>query len=82
MDVEQIIKQYNLTEYEIINAVYTQKHSHKKLSLGPQWGDGTYSRNYVVGKSAGEEDYKIYEFLMPLVVEDGSEINSKLKNHP
>lgn len=77
-NVEQIVKQYNLKEYEIINAIYTQKHSANKLVLGPQWGDGTMSRNFVVGKSDSDEIYKIYEFLMPISVEEGAEINSEL----
>lgn len=78
-NVEQIIEKYNITEYEIINAVYTQKHSfNKSLYLLPQWGDGTYSRNYIVGKSTDDDTYKIYEFLMPMEVGKNSEINSAL----
>lgn len=78
-NVEQIIEKYNITEYEIINAVYTQKHSYNKsLYLLPQWGDGTYSRNYVVGKSSDDDTYKIYEFLMPMEVSKDSEVNSAM----
>lgn len=69
-DADKILKKYNLSEYEIINAVYTQKHSLKLLTLGPQWGDGTYSRNFIVGRSKTDKSYKIYDFLLPLWVED------------
>lgn len=68
-DTDEILKKYNLSEYEIINTVYTQKHSLKLLTLGPQWGDGTYSRNFIVGKSKIGKSYKIYDFLLPLGVE-------------
>jgi len=73
-----VAKQYNLTDFEIINAVYTQKHSDKLLSLGPQWGDGTMSRNFIVGKNKTDKTYKIYEFLMPNDVSEGTEINSAI----
>nr|WP_312576977.1 hypothetical protein [Sedimentibacter sp.] len=69
-DADKILKKYNLSEYEIINAIYTQKHSPKLLTLGPQWGDGTYSRNFIVGRSKTDKSYKIYDFLLPLWVED------------
>lgn len=77
-NVDHTIKKYSLTEYEIINAVYTQKHSNIKSIIDPHWGDGTYSRNYVVGKTAEDDTYKIYEFLMPVEVSEDSEINSAL----
>lgn len=77
-NVEHTIKKYNLTEYEIINAVFTQKHSNIRSIYDPKRGDGTYSRNYVVGKSVESDTYKIYEFLMPVEVGGDSEINSAM----
>lgn len=59
---EEIVEKYNLKEYEIINVKFTQKHSDKSIELGPQWGDGTYNRNFIVGKSSKDNNYKIYEY--------------------
>jgi len=59
---EEIVEKYNLKEYEIINVKFTQKHSDKSIELGPQCGDGTYNRNFIVGKSSKDNNYKIYEY--------------------
>lgn len=59
---EENVKEYNLKEYEIINVKFTQKHSDKSIELGPQWGNGTFNRNFLVGKSSKDNNYKIYEF--------------------
>ncbi len=69
-DDDYIFEKYGIVDYERINVVYSQKHSAKLLSLGPQWGDGTLSRDYIVGKSNTDKNYKIYDFLMPSGVED------------
>ena len=70
---KEIIAEYNLTEYEVINAKFTQKHSEKSIALGPQIGDGTYSRSFIIGKSTNDNDYKIYDFGM--ITDIGSNIN-------
>lgn len=62
--MQEIIEKHNLIEYEIINVNFTQTHSKKSNELIPQWGDGTYSRNFIVGKSFDDNDYKIYDFGM------------------
>lgn len=59
---EKTVENYNLKEYEIINVKFTLKHSEKSIALGPQWGDGTYNRNFIVGKSSKDNNYKIYEY--------------------
>lgn len=59
---EEIVENHNLKEYEIINVKFTQKHSEKSIELGPQWGDGTFNRNFIVGKSSKDNNYKIYEY--------------------
>ncbi|WP_313163174.1 hypothetical protein [Sedimentibacter sp.] len=67
----------NLTEIEVINVVYTKKDSLNLTAMGPQWGNGTYTSGYIVGKTAEDQDYKIQDFMMPLRP-DGSEMNSKI----
>lgn len=59
---EECIEEYKLTEYEIINVKFTQTLSEKANKLGPQWGDGTYNRSYIVGKTADNNSYKIFDF--------------------
>lgn len=76
-NVKDLIDKYKLIEYEIINAVYTRKDSDTLRYLGSQYGDGTISQSFIVGKSANDEDYKIYKFLMPLTVNDDSVSNSE-----
>lgn len=61
---EDIVEKHNLKEYEIINVKFTQKHSDKSIELGPQYGDGTFNRNFIVGKSPKDSHYKIYEYGM------------------
>lgn len=61
-DWREIVEEHNLKEYEIINVNFTQVHSDKSIELGPQWGDGTYNRSFIVGKSPDDNNYKIYDF--------------------
>lgn len=63
---QDIVEKYNLKEYEIINVNFTQAHSDKLIELGPQWGDGTYDRSFIIGKSPKDKNYKIYDFGMML----------------
>lgn len=63
-DWTKIVEKYNLKEYEIINVNFTQVHSEESIKLGPQWGDGTYNRSFIVGKSSNDNNYKIYDFGM------------------
>ncbi|MBP2028580.1 hypothetical protein J2Z35_002410 [Acetoanaerobium pronyense] len=53
---------FNLSEYEIINVTYSQKLSSKAIELGPQIGDGTYNRSFIVGRTNKNSPYKIYDF--------------------
>ena len=61
---QMIVEEYNLKEYEIITVNFTQLHSDKSNEIGPQWGDGTYDRSFLVGKSPSDRNYKIYDFGM------------------
>lgn len=76
-DYEYFPEKNNLTEFEVINVVYTKKDSLNLTVMGPQWGDGTYSRDYIVGKTAEDKDYKIQDFMMPMGA-DYSEMNSEI----
>lgn len=62
--MQKVIEKYNLIEYKIINVNFTQTHSERSNELVPQWGDGTYYRNFIVGKSPNDSSYKIYDFGM------------------
>lgn len=61
---EEIVDRYELIEYEIVRVKFTQLHSEKSNKLIPQWGDGTYHRSFIVGKSSDDENYRIYDFGM------------------
>ncbi|NLM42853.1 MAG: hypothetical protein GX201_02340 [Clostridiales bacterium] len=61
---QKIVEKYNLKEYEIINVNFTQVHSETSIKLGSQWGDGTYNRSFIVGKSSNDNNFKIYDFGM------------------
>lgn len=61
---EEIVDKYELIEYEIVRVKFIQLHSKKSNELVPQWGDGTYYRSFIVGKSSDDKDYKIYDFGM------------------
>lgn len=61
---KECVEQYNLIEFEIISVNFTQIHSEKSKELLPQWGDGTYTRSFIVGKTAKDKRYKIYDFGM------------------
>lgn len=61
---QKVVEECNLKEYEIITINFTQVHSDKSIESGPQWGDGTYNRSFIVGKSPDDNNYKIYDFGM------------------
>ena len=52
---------HGLTEYAIVYLDLSWKWTEKALSLGPQLGDGRYERLYLVGKTAEDDNWKIYE---------------------
>lgn len=61
---EEIVNEYNLSDYKIVNVDYTKKLSDKAMERGPQWGSGTYNRSFIVGKTAEDNSYKIFDFGM------------------
>jgi hypothetical protein len=63
-DWKEIVEEYKLVEYKIVNIEFTMNHSEKSNALVPQYGDGTYSRNFIVGKIDKDTTFKIYDFGM------------------
>lgn len=61
---EERVAGNNLVEFEIVNVSFTQVHSEKSNEMVPQYGDGKYSRNFIVGKNSSDKGYKIYEYGM------------------
>lgn len=76
--LDKLVKECKLVDYQVINVVYTQRHSKALLALGPQWGDGALSRNYLVGKAHDDESYLIYDFGMPLYVTSDAQPDTTL----
>ncbi|WP_051280079.1 hypothetical protein [Anaerovorax odorimutans] len=57
---QECVEKYKLNDYKIVNVNFTQTYSEEAIEKGPQWGNGTYSRSFIVGKS--NNIYKIYDF--------------------
>lgn len=56
---------YGYSEYKVVRVSFSQKWSAKALEAAPQWGDGTYTRDFAVGKVPGvKETWKIFELGM------------------
>ena len=60
----RIVETYGLVEYEIVNVKFSQYHSQESLKLGPQWGNGLYSRSFIVGKNSKDTVFLIYDYGM------------------
>ena len=63
-NAQALAQEYDLGAYEIVRVEFTVAWSEAALEKGPQWGDGTYSRSFLVGKCSGDNAYKIYEYGM------------------
>lgn len=66
---KETVDKHNLSEYKIVNVEYTVALSEKAIALGPQYGEGTFSRNFIVGKTSIDSSYKIYDFAEPLSID-------------
>ena len=56
---------YGFKEYKVVRVDFSQRWSDKALELAPQWGDGTYTRDFAVGKESGfRGKWKIFELGM------------------
>ena len=58
---EECNKKYGLTEYEIVYVNFTQTLSKKAIEHGAQWGNETYGRCFLVGRTSDDDSYKIYD---------------------
>ncbi|MDR1689561.1 MAG: hypothetical protein LBS21_13270 [Clostridiales bacterium] len=58
----ECVEKFGLTEFEIINAEFSQCYSPKALERSPQHGNGFHRRSFIVGKNAKDDAYKIYDF--------------------
>ncbi|HZK02117.1 MAG TPA: hypothetical protein VFC96_04555 [Anaerovoracaceae bacterium] len=63
------IKEHGLSSYDIVNVIYSVSLTKKALDLGPQWGEGTWCRSFIVGRTSNSDYYRIYDFGVPLYVE-------------
>lgn len=62
---DKLASSYGYKEYKVVRVSFTQKWSPKALARGPQWGDGTYTRDLAVGKEPGRgEKWKIFDLGM------------------
>ncbi|NLE26917.1 MAG: hypothetical protein GX625_16560 [Clostridiaceae bacterium] len=66
---KDIVDKYNLLDYKIVNVEYTVTLSEKANALGPQYGEGAFSRSFIVGKTSADNSYRIYDFGIPLFID-------------
>ena len=62
VNLQNLLDEYDLVDYKIVNVDYTMMYSEKALEWGPQYPEGTYSRSYLVGKEFSSDNYKIYDY--------------------
>lgn len=55
------VELYDLEEFAIVKVVVSWKHNAKSLAMGPQLGDGSYTRCFLLGVTDKVPEYKIYE---------------------
>lgn len=60
-ELKEDIVEYGFTEYAIVELNISWKYTEEALVLGPQLGDGTYYRYYLVAAVESEPDFRIYE---------------------
>ena len=61
-NLQNLLDEYSLSEYRVVNVDFTMLYSEKALSWGPQWGEGINNRSFLVGKVSASDNYKIYDF--------------------
>lgn len=62
-ELSRTVEEYALTEYTVVYVDLSWEWSEKALELGPQLGDGRYERLFLLGRSAENEGWKIYELF-------------------
>ena len=58
-DIVEMLVEFEIEEFAIVEVDKTIKHNEKSLSMAPQVGDGDVTRYFLLGKKDGE--YKIIE---------------------
>jgi len=58
-DIIQMLNDFEMTEFAIVEVEKVIKHNEKSLSMAPQDGDGKVQRYFLLGKK--DNDYKIIE---------------------
>ncbi len=58
------VEEFALTDYSVVCIVFSMELSDEALAAGPQYGEGTFQRCYLVGKTAEDDTFKIYDFGM------------------
>ena len=58
-DIIQMLNDFEMTEFAIVEVEKVIKHNEKSLSMAPQVGDGKVQRYFLLGKK--DNDYKIIE---------------------
>lgn len=60
--VQSAEKEFGLTSFRVVTAVYTAQWPEGVI---PQWGNGTYTREFLTGRTEKEPVEKLYDFGMP-----------------
>lgn len=62
---DRLAEKYGYKEYQVVRVHFSQKWTEEALKKGPQWGDGAYARDFVIGKPEGyRKGWKIFELGM------------------
>jgi hypothetical protein len=64
LGLQERVAEFGLISYEVVSVNFSMLHSQKANEMGPQYGDGTYRRSFIVGKAPTDKTYKIYDFGM------------------
>lgn len=62
-ELNRTVEEYALVEYSVVYVDLSWEWSEKALELGTQLGDGRYERLFLLGRSAENERWKIYELF-------------------
>lgn len=60
-ELRELVQEYGLAQYSVVYADLSWLWSESALAMGPQLGNGRYERLYLVGKTAEDDGWKLYE---------------------
>ena len=75
-EYEQLKKEidyHELYDFRVYKVIFETEYTEEMKLLGPQYPEGMRKRLYLIGKTLGDEEMKIYEFVEMGYVENGSE---------